>query len=164
MVANRNFDTIINKMPGYLQELKKCPCIRMDDAPERRSLGSKLPESNAGIYALYEVGKPLYVGRSNRLKERLLEHGLKGNGRESATFAFLLAKEVFQEKHPDTQLPPRRDLVHRPDFAPLFAEAKTRIRKMKVRAVSIQDPIEQTIFEVYAHLALKTPYNSFENH
>jgi hypothetical protein len=35
---------------------------------------------------------------------------------------------------------------------------------MTVRVVEIQDPVEQAIFEVYAHIALKTPYNNFENH
>ena len=35
---------------------------------------------------------------------------------------------------------------------------------MCVKAVGIEDPIEQTLFEVYAHLALGTKYNSFENH
>lgn len=32
------------------------------------------------------------------------------------------------------------------------------------RVVGLKCPIDQTIFEVYAHLELKTPFNSFENH
>ena len=35
---------------------------------------------------------------------------------------------------------------------------------MKVRVVEIEDPIDQTIFEVYAHMELGTKFNSFENH
>ena len=35
---------------------------------------------------------------------------------------------------------------------------------MEVCVVGVADPIEQTIFEVYAHLELQSPFNSFENH
>ena len=34
---------------------------------------------------------------------------------------------------------------------------------MKIRAIEIRDPIEQTLFEVYVHLGLKTK-NDFKNH
>ena len=35
---------------------------------------------------------------------------------------------------------------------------------MGVRVVEIEDDIEQAIFEIYAHMELDTPYNTFENH
>ncbi len=35
---------------------------------------------------------------------------------------------------------------------------------MSIRFVAVDSAVEQTIFEVYAALALATPYNSFENH
>lgn len=35
---------------------------------------------------------------------------------------------------------------------------------MDIRVVEVTDPIGQTVFEPYAALALKTPYNTFENH
>ncbi|WP_407309875.1 hypothetical protein [Desulfosporosinus sp. SB140] len=50
-------------------------------------------------------------------------------------------------------------------FVELFLNAKKRVSKMSVRAVEINDPIVQTIFEVYASMELKTDeFNSFENH
>ena len=42
-----------------------------------------------GIYIFYESGKPLYVGRSDRMRERILEHGRPSSLHNSATFAFL---------------------------------------------------------------------------
>ena len=51
-----------------------------------------------------------------------------------------------------------------PAFSLRFSEAKERVRNMTIRIVEIRDPIEQTIFEVYAHMKLGTPFNSFENH
>ena len=58
----------------------------------------------------------------------------------------------------------RRELVRDPEFQVLFNEAARRVRLMKVQVVAISDPIEQTVFEVYAAMKLDTPYNSFENH
>ena len=164
MVEYTEFSDVIGKMPGYLRELESGPIIRMETRPERRSLGNKLPPGNAGIYVLYEGDKPIYVGRSDRLKERLLEHGQASNGRETATLAFRIAKVDFQEKHPEDSFSSMKDLEICPEFVPLFDAAKSRVRKIGVRAVGVQGPIEQTFFEVYAHLALKTPYNSFDNH
>jgi hypothetical protein len=46
----------------------------------------------------------------------------------------------------------------------LFLHAKERVSRMTVRVIEITDPIEQTLFEVYAALALGTVYNVFENH
>ena len=161
MVEYPEFSDVIGKMPGYLRELKSCPIIRMETRPERRDLGNKLPPGNAGIYVLYEDDKPIYVGRSDRLKERLLEHGQPSGWSESATFAFILAKEKFGKAAASLT---RKELQENSDFRQLFTAAKLRVRKMGIRAVGIQDPIEQTLFEVYAHLNLKTEHNSFENH
>ena len=161
MVEYPEFSDVIGKMPGYLRELESGPIIRMETRQERRSLGSKLPPANAGIYVLYEDDKPIYVGRSDRLKERLLEHGQPSGWSESATFAFILAKEKFGK---DAGSMSRKELQENPDFRRLFTDAKLRVRRMGIRAVGIQDPIEQTIFEVYVHLKLKTEHNSFENH
>ena len=157
----RNFDYIIKKMPRYLQELEVCPIIGMDTDQERKELRRNLPRGNAGIYVLYEYGKPMYTGRSDRMRERLLEHGLPSGWSESATFAFILAKEKFGTAAASMT---RKELQENPDFKQLFTASKLRVRRMGIRAVGIQDPIEQTIFEVYAHLKLKTEHNSFENH
>ena len=47
---------------------------------------------------------------------------------------------------------------------PEFKELKRRVRNMEVRAVEIKDSETQTVFEVYASLALKTQYNKFDTH
>ena len=127
------------------------------------------PIEPAGIYVFYEDKKPQYVGRSDNLAARLLMHGRPSSGSEGATFAFILAKERFEQKdfratRSNGKPMSRRELAKDSRFKPLFDAAKERVRKMRVRAVGIQDPIEQTLFEVYAHLQLGTPHNSFENH
>ena len=50
------------------------------------------------------------------------------------------------------------------EFAPLFEVARGRVRSMTVKVVAVDDPIMQRLLEMYVHLALNTPYNSFETH
>ena len=176
-LLDREFDGIIDPMPEYLSKLNDCPPIGMDTSEERRILGKRLladagisicdrdgKTTDPGIYVLYEGDKPMYVGRSDHLKDRLLSHGRPSSGSNSASFAFILAKEDCEITDPDHKSMSRPELEIDLDFKSLFEAAKERVRKMPVRAVGIQDPIEQTLFEVYAHLQLGTPHNSFENH
>ena len=39
-----------------------------------------------------------------------------------------------------------------------------RVRKMQVRFVREDDPINQALLEIYVHLTLGTRYNDFDNH
>ena len=122
-----------------------------------------------GIYVFYKSGKPLYVGRSDRMRERIREHGRPSSLHNSATFAFLLAMKMATCKGIDCTGRTRDDLQIADDFKPLYDQAKERVRNMQVKVVEVDDAIEQSVFEVYAALHLKTTrehggYNDFENH
>ena len=143
----------------YMEKLRESGAISIYSMADRRALRGKLAATK-GIYVLYERGRPMYVGRSDNLADRLLEHSQPSGGSETATFAFNIAKQEF----PGSSSMVRKDLVNHKVFQLLFDAAKERVRRMKVRVGSIVDPVEQTIFEVYAHLELQTPFNSFENH
>ena len=39
-----------------------------------------------------------------------------------------------------------------------------RVSEMQVQVLQMDDPIEQTLFEVYADLDLKTGYNTWDTH
>ena len=164
-VPDRQFEDITRKLPAYLRELAESAYLRIDTPAQRRSLRSALPACR-GVYVLYEHDRPLYVGRSDRLADRLLEHGQPANGPESATFAFNLA---YRQWHPETDhtkfsRQERQAFKSAPEYRSLFARAKLRVRRMSVRTVEIADPVEQAVFDLYAHVELKTPHNSFENH
>ncbi len=159
MTGESTFQDVIDKMPRYMGELEDCEAIGMYTMADQRALRRKLPASK-GVYVLYEREQPMYVGRSDNLADRLLEHGRPSGDSETATFAFNIAKEDF----PDPASMSRKELQRTKEFRPLFDAAKERVRKMQVRVVDVKDPIEQTILEAYAHLALDTPFNSFENH
>ena len=112
----------------------------MDTQPERNTLHRKVRKE--GIYAFYEGRVPVYVGRSDRLSNRILQHGRLGESPTATPVATKIAKE--------------RGVA--------MSSAKEMVRSMKVRVVAIRCPNEQAIFEVYAHVALgHTRYNDFGN-
>ena len=152
--VNEEFGKLVNQLPHLLEQLDSSPALH-------RSKSRRLPKR--GVYVFYEGGKALYVGRSNRMKERILQHGRPGARHNSATFAFNLAGEDAREKRIDVSMS-RDQLQDDPAFAPLFSDAKQRVSGMSVRGVEIKDPIVQTLFEVYAHIALGTEYNDFDTH
>ena len=154
----RKFNDAIAKMPDYLKCLKSCPLLPMEKTKDRRSLRGKLPAK--GIYVLYENDTAMYTGRSENLVARVLEHGRSSSRPESTPFAFEIAKGTLRKACPDSKEWKTKDFHANDKFARHFEEAKIRVGKMGVRAVSIDCPIEQTIFEVYAALALGT-CNSF---
>ncbi|MEN6302611.1 MAG: hypothetical protein ABFD96_07810 [Armatimonadia bacterium] len=81
----------------------------------------------------------------------------------SATFAFLLAREAAREQ--GLQVPGTRSACTQDErFALLYSEAKRRVGRMRIKVVEVTDQIEQTLFEVYAALALNTKYNDWRTH
>jgi len=125
-----------------------------------------IPERRArGVYLFSEGEQHLYVGRTNRLRPRLLEHGRPSSGHDSAPFAFRLAREktgittaTYQTKGS------RRELEADPPFAESFTDAKQRVRAMNIRFVEQPDPVSQALLEIYVAVALGTPYNDFDTH
>jgi hypothetical protein len=144
------FNKLAKQMPKLLKRLKAEP-IRtrgnLKDIPEK------------GVYVFYEKGKPLYVGRSNRLKKRLLEHGQEGCKPNSAPFAFNLAGG---KRKLDKKGTARKNWRQVPGLDKAFVQAKKRVREMKIRVVRIDNQAKQALFEIYAILELKTAkYNDF---
>ena len=149
------FEEYTAMFPAYLKSLEE---MQMHSRQEPRN---ELP--TAGIYVFYKDGIPQYVGRTGRLKERLREHGSKSSSHFSASFAFLMAKEQAVKNGIDCKRK-RGELQSCPLFKPLFDTAKVKVAAMEFRCVKVEDPIEQTLFEVYVAIKLKTPYNKFDPH
>ena len=165
MLKNKpqTWEAVADRLPVLLNKLTESnPIVR--DSQGKLSM---IPEK--GIYVFYESGKPFYVGRSDRMRSRILEHGRPSSRHNSATFAFLLAMEMATCKGVDCTGKTRDDLQMADDFKPLYDQAKERVRNMQVKVVEVDDPIEQSVFEVYAALHLRTArdhggYNDFDNH
>lgn len=118
-----------------------------------------------GVYLCSEGDIHLYVGRSNRLRERIRNHGNPVATHRQAAFAFRLAREATG--HLKASYRPegsRRALMENASFAEAFRAAKARISRMAVRFVEEADPVRQCLLEVYVALALGARYNDFDNH
>ena len=118
-----------------------------------------------GVYVFSEAQASLYVGRSNRMRERVRNHGSKCATYQQAAFAFKLAREATgHPKATYTSTGSRRELMLDPQFVAAFSAAKIRIGAMQVRFVEEVDPVRQCLLEIYVATSLGTRYNDFDNH
>ena len=150
----KKFNERIERLQSYYDKLEKC------DAVERHNL-AKVPSQ--GVYLFLDGTIPIYVGRTNRMKARLLEHGRKSSGHNDASFAFKLARTEAGKLNM-TLKGSRETLAVDKEFSTLFLEAKNRVSKMQIKYVEITDPVDQCLFEVFLSEALETPFNDFDNH
>ena len=155
-----NFGEYIRRMPILLNELKGTPLLNRNELKD-------IPRS--GVYVFYGEGNPfednpLYVGRSNRLKERIQEHGRPSSDHYSATLAFNMAKERMNFNRNKRRLATRNELEKAPGFKKAFFLTKKQVAEMQVKVIEIEDQIAQALFEIYAALTLNTEYNDFGTH
>ena len=115
----------------------------------------------SGIYLLSEDGKNLYIGRSRKIRSRLRMHVGHYAG---ASFAVKLARLDTGRKTSYTTKDSTKELMNDPKFLAAFEKARERIRQMEIRYVEESDCNRQALLEIYATLALGTPYNDFETH
>lgn len=150
------FDHLAAELPQLLEQLLTAPA-----AP----VGEHLQIPNApGIYLFSEFDHAIYVGQTRKLRQRLKNHTNPLGKNNQATFAFLLAKAEAEKAGLEiAQF--RAQLEADRQFAEHFQAAKLRVSKMDVRFIELAGPIERTVFEVFASLALDTlVFNSFETH
>jgi predicted GIY-YIG superfamily endonuclease len=147
---------VTDKMPSLLHSLLEQPLVTIDD------IGiTEVPQN--GVYVFFEDDKPIYVGRSNRLKKRLKEHS-QSSSHYSATLAFRIAKKSASVIQIRGGKQTNQQLMENSDFVKKFKAAKERISRVRIRYIPIEDQIEQAIFEIYAHLELDTELNDFNTH
>lgn len=150
------FDHLATELPQLLEQLLAAPA---------KPVGEHHQIPNApGIYLFSELDHAIYVGQTRKLRQRLKNHTNPLGKNNQATFAFLVAKEEA-EKAGVNIAQFRAQLEADQQFAEHFQAAKLRVSEMDVRFIELAGPIERTVFEVYASLALDTlVFNSFETH
>jgi predicted GIY-YIG superfamily endonuclease len=151
------FSELINSLePKYRALVSMAPV-------KYAALPRKLP--TRGIYLFSEGSDHLYVGRTNRLRERLRGHCIPSGTHYTATFAFRIArKSTGRTEATYSSAGSRADLVNDAVFSSAFEAAKQRIAVMDIRFVEEPEPTRQALLEIYAATVLKTPYNDFDNH
>lgn len=118
------------------------------------------------VYLFSEGNRPLYVGRTNNLRNRYGGHTRPSSKHYSAPFAFKLARQGTGKLEPayTSGENSRNGLMLDREFAAAFSQAKERILRMDFRYVEESDPTRQALLEAYCCIVLQTPYNDFENH
>ena len=145
------FQRILGNLEPLLEELQRSDPLTRDDL-------DRVPER--GIYVFYEGDKPIYTGRSRRMRQRIREHGAKSSRHESAT---LLALKLLREAicDPKSHKYTRAELQEK--YPDLYEAQRERVRNMRFRVVEVEDFAVQYVFEAYVILALCTRrYNSFK--
>jgi hypothetical protein len=154
---DKRFREHIEKLHPSFERLMAMPPVKVCALPR--------PMPAAGVYLFSEGARHLYVGRTDRLRQRLGEHCRPSSTHNSAPFAFLLAREATGNRKPTYQpTGSRAELAKNLKFGRTFTDSKKRVREMDVRFVEEIDSRRQALLEMYAAIALNTPHNSFENH
>ncbi|GMN03724.1 hypothetical protein [Erythrobacter sp. MTPC3] len=154
---NKRFLDVISNFEDKLSRLMACDPMKFGELP--------LDMPKCGVYLFSDGDRSLYVGRSNRLRERYFLHCCPGSRQNQASFAYKLAREDLGIG-PPSYLPGsgRAVLAASEDFQVSFNTAKKRIRTMNFRYVAEEDQPRQALLEAYCAIALRTPYNDFETH
>lgn len=154
---NPLFREIVESLESKCQRLVNSTPIKYSQLP------SVIPER--GIYLFSEGETHLYVGRTNRLRNRLRGHCSASSNHLTAAFAFRIARHKTGRLLASYRKEgSRASLMQDEVFAAEFRAAKQRLSKMDIRYVEEVDPIRQTLLEVYVAVSLKTPFNDFDNH
>ena len=155
--VDRQFGEAVEALHGSFERLLAMEPIRDGQLPKL------MPAKGVSLFS--EGEHHLYVGRSNKLRERYGGHCRpRRDGRARHAFAFLLARDAtgrlkaVHEPGPDS----RRGLMEDPAFAAAFDAAKARIRAMDYRFVEEGDPTRQGLLEIYCAVALGTSHNDFD--
>jgi hypothetical protein len=150
------FDHLASELPQLLDRLLAAPAATVAGHPQ-------IP-NQAGIYLFSELDHAIYVGQTRKLRQRLANHTNPLGKNNQATFAFLVAKGAAEKAGVDIAQY-RAQLEADQQFAEHFNAAKLRVSEMDVRFIELAGPIERSVFEIYASLALDTlVFNSFETH
>jgi len=156
-----------SKFVSYIETLEpKLKRLRGMDPVTPVTLPAKMTRRGVYLFSESEGDKPLYVGRSNNIKERVRRHSRPGATYRMASFAFRLAREATRNLKATYKKGEgsREALMRDKKFIEEFEFAKARIRKMNLRFVEETNPVRQTLLEIYASVVLETPYNDFDTH
>jgi predicted GIY-YIG superfamily endonuclease len=154
-------------MPGYMKTLR-CkldkPVPMSIFSQERFGVASilkklQLPKDDlAGCYVLLHRKKPLYVGISRTVVQRLRNH-VYGKTDSTATLACRMA--TAQIKHGKTQKKAMEDSA----FIKAFEQNKALLTKCKVAFIPVKTPLKRCLFEAYCAMELNTcKWNTFDTH
>jgi len=155
-----------NVLPKYMAELRRrmaAPVALLVFATEGvgvSALSSRLGVRRdfSGCYVLIDAGRPVYVGISRSVLQRLRQH-VRGRSHFDASLAYRIA--VSRQPHNQTRSAAMADVA----FQDGFREAQSYLKGLQVAFLEIDNPLELYLFEAFAAMELDTcDWNTFETH
>ena len=141
-------------MPSGFKSLLSCverrhaELVGADLVPVYRGGNRKHIPHGPGVYVLSEEGKPLFVGRTGHLRDRLGEQSLPGSDPNVAPLAQQLAREQIGRGVPSDEL----------GSTPEVSAAKERVHGMCVRWVEEPDPDCRYLLQFCTAKKLRGPF------
>lgn len=155
-----------NVLPRYMAELRRRmgnPLALSEFAADGigvAALCGRLGVSKdfSGCYVLLDAGRPIYVGISRSVLQRLRQH-VRGTSHFDASLAYRIA--ASRQPHNQTRSAAMADTV----FQAGFREAQAYLRGLQVAFLEIDNPLELYLLEAFAAMELNTcDWNTFETH
>ncbi|PJI07211.1 MULTISPECIES: hypothetical protein [Clostridium] len=138
-----SFENIIKLLPLYLEKLLEQKEYLFADLTEgeiKKNFNTREPVS--GVFIMFEKEKPVYVGRSKNLAQRI-GIDLRAVSQSQATLTYKIMKsEAFEFK----TMEDTRNYMYKYFTTKMFR---------------IDDEHERAIFQIYASMKLETKYNNF---
>jgi predicted GIY-YIG superfamily endonuclease len=153
-------------LPRYMKELEnemQSPVSMGEFAIEGVGVAGLLKrfgfqEDFSGCYVLSSTEKPIYVGISGSVLQRLRQH-VRGTTHFDASLAYRIAAKNMQ--HGLT----RSKAMETEEFKTHFNQAKEYIRSLNVTFVKINNTLALYFFEPYCAMKFDTSeWNTFETH
>ncbi|MCU9847608.1 GIY-YIG nuclease family protein [Defluviimonas sp. WL0024] len=119
-------------------------------------------KGQAGIYALFEGGLPVYVGRTRNLAGRFRAHVTDSHN--SASFALKRTREIHGLSATYKAEGSRQHLVSSSPTRETFLREIEKIRMMEFQFSEITDPIDQYLLELALTLHYELPLDGFDSH
>jgi hypothetical protein len=148
-------DRLYASMAGCLRELLARP---------RHAVAARASWPNAaGVYAIFDGDRCLYVGRTGNVRMRLRSHCAPYSSHDSASFAFRLTRAALDHKTPSYRTQGgRRELANRPAFSAEFARQRARVGAMQAAFIELPNDESQALFEIFAAKSLSAEHSKFK--
>jgi hypothetical protein len=124
--------------------------------------GAAWQMGKAGLYAFFENGCPVHVGRTRNLQGRLRGHISQSHN--SASFAFKRTRRALKMDATYKPEGSRAALAKNSVFGPEFQRQIACVKAMQVRFVEVTDPLTQHLLELYACMEWGLPLEEFDTH
>ncbi len=150
---NNEFYRLANEIPDLFNALIASP---------HRTFSELKRLNDPGIYVLFDLRVPVYVGRTRNIGQRLKSHTTPSINK--ASFAIKMARIETQKFATYTKSGGKKELFKDDEFYRTVVANIERIKTMEVKFMRVTDPIHQYLLELYAAMEFGTSLTEFDTH